>query len=162
MRKYFSWAGQVNELELTESASGYSLQIGDQILAVEKLEINDQQIRFELDGEGVRIDVVRHHDEIWISLKGRAYRIKLLSRAARQAEAAGVEGTLVAPMPGQIRAIECTVGDSLNKGQTVLLLEAMKLEIKIQAAGDGVLETLDVQVGDQVQKDQVLGRIRPV
>jgi len=63
---------------------------------------------------------------------------------------------LHAPMPGQVRAVQSAAGQSVKKGDTILILEAMKMEIRIQAPKDGVLTNIAVQVGEQVEKEQVL------
>jgi acetyl-CoA/propionyl-CoA carboxylase biotin carboxyl carrier protein len=68
-------------------------------------------------------------------------------------------GRLTAPMPGQVRTVNVTVGEAVTKGQTLLVLEAMKMEIRIQAPSDGVVERLAVEQGETVEREQVLAEI---
>ncbi len=70
-----------------------------------------------------------------------------------------VAGELTAPMPGQVRAVNVSVGDAVTKGQTLLLLEAMKMEIRIQSSMDGVVGSLAVKVGQSVEREQMLVEI---
>ena len=65
-------------------------------------------------------------------------------------------GELTAPMPGQVREVNVSDGDAVTKGQTLMILEAMKMEIRIQAPGDGVVKLLAVKQGDIVEREQVL------
>jgi biotin carboxyl carrier protein len=65
-------------------------------------------------------------------------------------------GELTAPMPGQVRAVNVSEGDAVTKGQTLLLLEAMKMEIRVQAPRDGVVKKLFVQQGQTVDREQML------
>jgi biotin carboxyl carrier protein len=65
-------------------------------------------------------------------------------------------GELTAPMPGQVRAVNVGEGDEVLKGQTLLLLEAMKMEIRVQAPRDGIVKKLLVKQGQTVERDQVL------
>lgn len=70
--------------------------------------------------------------------------------------AAELRGGLTAPMPGKILATEVDVGDAVEAGQLLVILEAMKMEHRINAPTDGAVRKVNVQVGDQVEKDVVL------
>ena len=59
-------------------------------------------------------------------------------------------------MPGQVRSVAVGVGDVVKKGQTLAVIEAMKMEIRIQALKDGVVSALLVQVGQTVEREQIL------
>jgi pyruvate carboxylase subunit B len=70
---------------------------------------------------------------------------------------AGVEGTpLKAPMPGMIVKYLKQVGDAVNKGETVVILEAMKMENALQAPAAGAVKGINFSSGDSVAKDDVL------
>jgi biotin carboxyl carrier protein len=63
---------------------------------------------------------------------------------------------LKAPMPGLVLNILVKEGDNIKKGDSLLVLEAMKMENNIKAAGDGVVKKVNVQVKQAVEKNQVL------
>ena len=63
---------------------------------------------------------------------------------------------LKAPMPGLVLNVLVKEGDSIKKGDSLLVLEAMKMENNIKAAGDGVVKKVNVQVKQAVEKNQVL------
>ena len=63
-----------------------------------------------------------------------------------------------APMPGLILDVHVSAGDEIQKGDPVLILEAMKMENVIKAAGDGIVKEVTVKKGDSVEKNQVLIR----
>jgi propionyl-CoA carboxylase alpha chain len=65
-------------------------------------------------------------------------------------------GSLVAPMPGTVVRVGVAVGDTVEKGQTVLWLEAMKMEHRVVAPADGVVTSLNASAGQQVQVGAVL------
>jgi len=72
-------------------------------------------------------------------------------------EAADVDGTpMKAPMPGMIIRYEKKVGDSVSSGDTVVILEAMKMENALQSPADGVIQAINFGEGDSVAKDDVL------
>ena len=65
-------------------------------------------------------------------------------------------GGLIAPMPGAILATEVKSGDTVSKGDVLIVLEAMKMEHRITAPRDGKVENVHVTIGDQVEKEQLL------
>ncbi len=77
---------------------------------------------------------------------------------APAAPAAVAEGasTVVAPMPGKILSVKVNVGDSVNNGDLVLLLEAMKMENEVFATASGKVTEVRVKSGDSVNTGDVL------
>jgi propionyl-CoA carboxylase alpha chain len=71
-----------------------------------------------------------------------------------QSEDAG--GGCRAPMPGKILAVRVAVGDTVSKGQVLVILEAMKMEHEVLAPNDGTIESIAVEVGQQVEAGTVL------
>jgi biotin carboxyl carrier protein len=61
-----------------------------------------------------------------------------------------------APMPGKVLSINVSVGTQLKKGDTVLILEAMKMENVLKSAGDATVKEIKVKQGEAVEKNQVL------
>ena len=70
-------------------------------------------------------------------------------------------GSLLAPMPGSVVAVDVEDGDERGRGQPVLVLEAMKMQHTISAPADGVVSDL-VRVGAQVAAGDVLAVVSPV
>ncbi|WP_338678275.1 acetyl-CoA carboxylase biotin carboxylase subunit [Streptomyces sp. SCSIO 30461] len=89
---------------------------------------------------------VLHHDPVEASLSG----------AARQ----GAD-TLAAPMPGTVTVVKVSVGDVVEAGQSLLVVEAMKMEHVISAPHAGTVTELDVAAGATVAMDQVLAVVAP-
>lgn len=70
--------------------------------------------------------------------------------AAKPQSAPASAGSLKSPLPGIILSIACRVGDTVKKGQVVLVLEAMKMENNVIADRDGKVTAVKVNVGDSV------------
>ena len=82
---------------------------------------------------------------------------KAAPAAAPAPAAAAVEGTpIVAPMPGMIISFEKEVGDAVEAGDTVVILEAMKMENALTAPVAGTIKAINYDTGDSVPKDAVL------
>jgi 3-methylcrotonyl-CoA carboxylase alpha subunit len=92
--------------------------------------------------------------------KGWPHRFELPSadQLAGGAGAAG-DGVMLAPMPGKVIAVDVALGESVARGQRLLVLEAMKMEQALLAPFDGVVELLDALPGAQVAEGRILVRI---
>ncbi len=73
---------------------------------------------------------------------------------AKAAGAGSIEVT--APMPGKILSVKAEVGQSVKKGEVILLLEAMKMENEVVAPADGTIASINVNSGDMVEAGNVL------
>jgi Acetyl/propionyl-CoA carboxylase, alpha subunit len=79
--------------------------------------------------------------------------------ASSAAATSGEEKKVVSPLPGVILNVKCKDGDSVKKGQCLMVLEAMKMENNIEAPVDGTV-TLKVAKGDSVLEGAVLATIK--
>lgn len=79
-----------------------------------------------------------------------------VQKAPAQAEGASADGAVVSPMPGTVVRLMAAQGDKVNKGQPILVLEAMKMENEITAVKDGVLSELRVAEGQTVAGGEML------
>lgn len=80
----------------------------------------------------------------------------LLEGMGIQAKPAQKINHVKAPMPGLIQSIAISEGDLVSKGDTLLVLVAMKMENVIKSAGDGIVKSLMVKAGESVEKNQVM------
>lgn len=81
--------------------------------------------------------------------------------APAPAAPAGAQGsiTVTAPMPGKILGVKATVGQAVKKGETIISLEAMKMENDIVAPEDGTIASINVSVGDAVDAGATLATL---
>ncbi len=109
----------------------------------------------ELEGLRRRYRVVVEGSRIFVQVNGRAVTFHEVPRFP-DLDSAVPEGGCVAPMPGKIVKIDVEAGQKVEKGQRLLVMEAMKMEHSITAAVAGTVEQVSVKVGQQVEADQVL------
>ena len=69
------------------------------------------------------------------------------------------DGVVRSPMPGRILSVNVSVGDTVNKGQPIFILESMKMENTIASSIDGTVTSVHVAVSDSVQHGQTLAEI---
>ncbi|GAB3010973.1 acyl-CoA carboxylase biotin carboxyl carrier protein subunit [Spirosoma pulveris] len=100
---------------------------------------------------------------VMIKLNGHIHLVQLKDRFDLLLEKMGMStvasskvNELKAPMPGLIVGISVQPGDVIHKGDSLLILEAMKMENLLKAPGDGTVKNIRVNKGDRVEKGQVL------
>ncbi len=163
MRYQFQSGERVYEINLEGQGENLQATVEGQSHAVEVLDTQPGQISLRVDGKPVIAYWALDASGVkWISLNGCTYRLQkpVPKRSRTTAEADGSESAR-APMPAQVRAVQVAEGDTVQKGQTLLLLEAMKMEIRIKAPTAGRISRLMVTAGQQVEKDQPLVEIKP-
>ena len=79
---------------------------------------------------------------------------------AKSAAAGATENDIVASLPGAVHKILVSAGDHVKKGQAIVVLEAMKMEIEVKAPKDGVIASIEVEKGQSVANNQVVARFK--
>ncbi|MGW4166813.1 acetyl/propionyl/methylcrotonyl-CoA carboxylase subunit alpha [Streptomyces chartreusis] len=118
-------------------------------------------------GVSVTLDGVRHtfhRAADWLGRDGDAWHVRDHDPVAASLTGAAHAGadSLTAPMPGTVTVVKVAVGDEVTAGQSLLVVEAMKMEHVISAPHAGTVAELDVTPGATVAMDQVLAVITPV
>jgi len=103
------------------------------------------------DGDRVRrMFAVTAGDVTWVFHDGAVYRLE--DEGARR-RAPQTHGSLSSPMPATVIRVDVAPGDAVTSGQTLIVLEAMKMELPVRAPGDGRVRAVHCQAGDLVQPD---------
>jgi 3-methylcrotonyl-CoA carboxylase alpha subunit len=109
-------------------------------------------IRVALDEHTVLANVVALGDERHVFYSGTAQRLTLIDRLAHADEEQAHAGHLTAPMSGTIVAVHVKLGEAVERGTPLLVLEAMKMEHTIAAPGPGKVSAIHFRTGDQVSE----------
>ena len=109
------------------------------------------------------LTIEQREDEVEVLMRGRLYTSKVMDeRALLMAQRSGGlaadsgELNLKSPMPGLIVAVRVESGQEIKAGQTVVILESMKMQNELKAPRDGVVGTVHVQPGQTVEQNKVL------
>lgn len=146
-------------IDLTPSGKAYRATLGDKVVDVEILRAEDGKLELLIDGERVTAHVSSENAKRWVTIDGRTYLLTKQSSSRKKGTKDQHSGELTAPMPGQVRAVNVSEGDTVVKGQTLVVLEAMKMEMKIQSPTDGIVKKMLVKQGQTVEREQVLVEI---
>jgi acetyl-CoA/propionyl-CoA carboxylase biotin carboxyl carrier protein len=93
----------------------------------------------------------------WLAHEGWAWHVT--EPTVEEAHHGHGDGELRAPMPGSVLLVPVAVGDAVEAGQTVVVLESMKMELALTAPADGTVTELTVSVGDKVGRDETVARV---
>ncbi|RPJ50345.1 MAG: hypothetical protein EHM21_05200 [Chloroflexi bacterium] len=156
----FQSGDQIYEITLERQGDGFQATIAGQSYLVEVLDAQPGQLSLRFAGRPLILYWAARGGQKWLSLDGCAYRLeKPVPRATRSNLEPGGQAVR-APMPAQVRAVSVAEGEQVEKGQTLLLLEAMKMEIRIRAPGPGKVARLLVSAGQVVEKEQLLVEVQ--
>jgi acetyl/propionyl-CoA carboxylase alpha subunit len=104
------------------------------------------------DGDRLeRMFVATSGDVTWVFHDGVAYQIEAPSAARLRGHQ--THGSLSSPMPATVVSVKVASGDVVTGGQTLIVLEAMKMELPVRAPGDGRVKGVYCKPGDLVQPD---------
>jgi len=119
--------------------------------------IADGEYVIEVSGRRERVYVAGPAHDHWAFWNGHVYHVSVATPAARSRRErhAGTQ-VITAPMPATVIKVLVSEGEVVKKGDTIVVLEAMKMELPIRATGDAVVTAVRCAPGDLVQPDVTL------
>jgi biotin carboxyl carrier protein len=155
LRAVFS--GHETERQVELSADGIGRVAGGPSVVFDRLD--SESLRVVVQGRPVTVFLERAPDDtIWVFAEGVVWTAAPGAAAPRRARPPHHE-TLTAPMPATVVKVLVTLGAQVRKGDTVAVLEAMKMELPIRATRDGTVSAIDCAEGDLVQPGVALVEI---
>lgn len=138
-----------------EIADDGSIAVGDRLVSV-------PQIRKGETRAGDRIAWAAQDGDVrWVFLDGHVYTFEVQRANPRLRRLAGQHGGVTAPMPATVLKVVASPGTTVRAGDIVIILEAMKMELPVRAAADGVVAAVRCREGDLVQPGQQLIELTP-
>jgi len=139
-----------------ETGGGFVVRMGARVFAIAARAGAGGRIDLEVDGRRMRAYAVRQGRQIQVALDGETWRLEQPDPRRRRAAGAEAGGSLQAAMPGRVLDVLVAPGTAVTRGDTLVLLEAMKMELRIQAPADGHVARVLVAPGAVVERGQVL------
>ncbi|MGQ9889098.1 MAG: biotin/lipoyl-containing protein [Aggregatilineales bacterium] len=163
MRSVHTYAhgGAVYRVELEPQPGGeWQVTINGRAFSARAAPLAEGGWLLTLDGGQTLVYAARRGEtrHVWAGGEAFALTPAEASAARRRGVSAGA-GDLTAQMPGQVVAVLAETGEAVQCGQTLVVLEAMKMEIRVSAPADGVVTRLLVRPGDVVERGQRLVEI---
>jgi acetyl/propionyl-CoA carboxylase alpha subunit len=163
MQHAFKLGDAEHNVALSRSAQAYRLHLGEQVLDIDLAVAADGRAWLTLGERHLEVVVATRGDDVFVHVDGEAYQLRYQHPLDRLAAAAGgsAEDHIRAPMPGSIVAVSVQAGDAVTKGQTLLVMESMKMETTIAAPRDGVIAAVTYEKGQTFDRDALLLSLEP-
>lgn len=156
IKETFKQGDTAQTIYITPEKSGYSAKLGDKTYFVTAKREGDRW-SLVVDGHRQSLAVIQQNETIWwVHADGQSYRLDWQDPLPVPQKDANVEGSLRAPMPGQVIKVQVEGGQHVKQGDVLMILEAMKMEHRIIAPYDGVVSAIRYKVGQAVQADAIL------
>ncbi|NNM51178.1 MAG: acetyl/propionyl/methylcrotonyl-CoA carboxylase subunit alpha [Pseudomonadales bacterium] len=141
---------------ITRDQQRYDIIIEDRTLSLDVICLDEHRLVFQIGQHRQQRNYARQDDKVYLDCThGNLVFINQTHLRSQGTEASGT-GRILAPMDGSIMTLLVEVGQSVKKGDTLLILEAMKIEHPIKADRDGTVASINVQPATQVKKRQGL------
>ncbi len=150
------------EIEVERRGDGWRVVVGDRAVDVSDVVARAGAVLFCMDGRTVEASVSASGEGFDVTVRGRTWRVRGADEArVERGDSQGGDGTVRAPMPGNIVAVRVESGEHVRAGDAVVVLESMKMQNELTAGIDGVVRRVACAPGDQVGFDDVLVEIEP-
>lgn len=143
-----------------------SVSDGENQIEIEWQQCQDGLFSYVIDEDRHTASYVREGDSLWLDAansKGQQRIANILDNtlAPPEKEAPGSDGRVLAPMDGSVVKVMVAAGDTVELGQAVVIMEAMKMELTLTAGVAGVVESVDAEEGTTTKQRQLLVAITP-
>jgi acetyl/propionyl-CoA carboxylase alpha subunit len=158
IKQRFSYQDQETEVWVTpKGQEHYTVSIGEVSYAVRLWSYTDSEMSLSMDEHRMSVTVVEGAEaNWWIHVLGNSYKLTWISPLPEATHTPIAEGSLRAPMPGQIRALYAEAGQHVTEGTVLIVVEAMKMEHQIKAPYAGRVATVHYRVGETVLANAIL------
>ncbi|AOM76835.1 biotin/lipoyl-containing protein [Pedobacter steynii] len=150
------------EVELAEKA----IKVNGEELQIDSKDLSASQKHILYQNKSYNVELVERDDEgktMVVKVNGRLYQVgiedqydDLLKKLGMDSSSANKVLEIKAPMPGLVLNIIVEEGQEVNKGDSLLVLEAMKMENIIKSPTGGLVKKILVLRGDKVEKNEIL------
>lgn len=160
MNLHYEIDSELHSVNVESEGDSYRVTLGDRTYEVRAGRPEHGRLHLTIDGRRCRAYVAGDGNTRYIAVHGMAGRVYTLerveSRRKRRAGGGAPKGSLDAQMPGQIVAVLVDEGQTVEAGQPLVLIEAMKMELRVTAPAAGVVTTIHCREGDVVERGQRL------
>jgi len=154
--------GQTHTASISVDPNGWAVKGADDVpYVVKHVADGGYKVHRQGDTKVQRANCVVHESFISVFAES-AWHFNAVDPLDAAKASVSLEDNIVAPMPGQIKVVNCTVGQTVSAGEPLIVLEAMKMEHSLTAPRDGHVQELPVVVGQQVEDGDLVLQLEPV
>lgn len=149
-------------VDIEKTSEGYRAILNGQEYPLRIIRAETGALTFEIGDHPETVFYAADGPHRWVAVDGRTFQLTYASgsQSRRDGHVRSGEKEILAPMPGHVRAVQVAEGSAVTQGQTLFILEAMKMEIRIQAPRSGQVARVAVKQGQSVEREQLLAEIK--
>ena len=144
-------------VDVTRAGTGFQVETPDGTFQVQDASFADGHLSAHVDNARITAAVYRLGDDLFVARDGATERFSLTTPGAGDfSHVASGGGKVTAPMPATVVAVQVAAGERVRQGQTLVVLEAMKMEHNVAAPGAGKVAAVQVAAGQRVEEGMEL------
>jgi 3-methylcrotonyl-CoA carboxylase alpha subunit len=140
----------LQSVRATRRGDNVELDLGDRRLSLTAAHVSDDSATARLGPLALRARFAVSDRVVTLFMNGSEHRFEILDPRRGPPPAQPATGSLASPMPGTVIAVQARVGDTVEEGATLAIVEAMKMEHAVKAPRRGTVAAVKVEVGDRV------------
>ncbi|MFN3194762.1 MAG: biotin/lipoyl-containing protein [Chlorobiota bacterium] len=149
------------ELESNQIDNNYTVKIDDNTFSFRIVNKESNKLELIIDDNSEEVYYTSHKDKIFLHFNGKQH---IFQKVENELELEGSEFSenvenIIPPMPGTIIKVNFDIGDNVNEGDAVVVVEAMKMETNLYTRISGKVTEVNVKEGDRVDSEDVLVKI---
>lgn len=153
---------------LDQTGSLYKVKIGERTYEIDAIKVENGVYSVIYQGKSTNMEMIEGDtpNKYIVNTRSNDYNIEVIDakaryRAAMKGDLEGDEAIITSPMPGKIVKLLVNEGDEVQKGDTVIIVSAMKMESEYKSPIDGTVSKIFVKAEDTVDGNQPLVEIEP-
>ena len=158
--------GVTHHVVIEPHPNGYRVVLDDVPIEVDAARIRESLHSLLIDGRSYEVATMQRRDGLDVYVSGDVFQLRVVDELWARAEGQGPEAAtgreeIVSPMPGAVIGVRVTMGDAIAPGQSVAIVEAMKMQNDVASSHSGRVIEIRVKPGDVVDQGAVLVVLGP-
>lgn len=125
----------------------------------ELIQLHPDKFKWKVNGKVHNIVTAVDGNNVWVWVDGQVFQMERIDEDLDSAGSSDSENSIAAPMPGKVIKVVASVGDKVDEGAPILIVEAMKMEHMLRAPKGGEVISINCAEGDQVDAGVALAEI---
>lgn len=149
---------EIHDVRVRREGAAVTLTDGEEAFDLVVAAERDGELLVERDGVLRRVSWARDGEDVWVCVDGVTRRLRRTQRTREDVESddGAARAELRAPMTGKVTRVAKSRGDAVEGGETVVVLEAMKMEHALRAPFAGIVTDVSAEIGSQTDQGAVL------
>lgn len=136
-----------------------SLTVDGQLIEVQYHRLNKHEAELTISGTVRHVYIAQNDNKLFLHLDGKAWQLDILNDFSEEHAGGASSGSVNAPMPGVVIEIHVALGQAVHQGDTLMLIESMKLQTEIKSTIAGTVKKIGVEPGSNFDKGVLLAEI---